>query len=151
MIGQLFDASVRGAIVNAAGAVADIAAGHGPGVVNGGIAGVIPPGVGTVVQLVEASVPGTVLGFAAKLNTAGCAAGETLTIQLLKNATTLLAAGDLVIDAADALTVQVAALTLVVADLDYVATDAISMTVTQAGGAPATAEDLTVTLAFRNT
>jgi len=149
MLAQLIDSQTRGAIVAATAAAADIAAGHGPGVVNSGIAGVIPPGVGTTVQLLAASVPGTVLGFAVKLATA-CAAAETLTIQLLKNATTLLAVGDLVADTADGTDVQVSALTLVVADLDYVAGDAISMVVTQAGGAPPTAADLTTTLAFRN-
>lgn len=54
------------------------------------------------------------------------------------------------IDAADATAVQVATLTLVVADLDYVAGDAISMVVTQAGGAPPTAADLTVDMAIRH-
>lgn len=144
MLAQLFPQEFRDAVT-------DIADGHGPGVVNSGIAGVIPPGAATTVQLLAASVPGTVLGFAAKLNTAGCAAAETLVIQLLKNATTLLAAGNLTVDTADGTAVQVATLTLVVADLDYVAGDAISMIVTQAGGAPPTAEDLTVSLAIRNT
>lgn len=145
----IYETAIRDAVTNSSAAVADIAAGHGPGFVHSGIAGVIPPGVGTTVQVLAASVPGTVLGFAAKLAT-GCAAGETLTIQLLKNATTLLAVGDLVIDAADATAVQVATLTLVVADLDYVAGDAISMVVTQAGGAPPTAADLTVDMAIRH-
>jgi hypothetical protein len=150
MLAQLIDSQTRGAIVAATAAAADIAGGHGPGVVNSGIAGVIPPGVGTTVQILAASVPGTVLGFAVKLRVA-CAAAETLVIQLLKNATTLLAAGNLTVDAADATAVQVAVLTLVGADLNYVAGDAISMVVTQAGGAPAAAADLTTDLAIRNT
>ena len=151
MLGQLVDAQTRAAIADAEGAAVDIAAGHGPGVVRSGIAGVIPPGVATTVHILLASVAGTVLGFAVKLNTAGCAAGETLVIQLLKNATTLLAAGDLTLAAADGTDLTLATLTLVVADLDYLAGDDISMVVTQAGGAPATAEDLIVDLGVRNT
>jgi len=147
---DLVSTDIRTAISNASSAVADIAGGKGPGVVNSGIAGVIPPGVATTVQLVAASVPGTVLGFAVKLKTA-CAAAETLTIQLRKNATTLLAAGNLVLNAAAGTTVHAATLTLTTVDLNYVANDGISMVVTQAGGAPPTAADLTVTLAFRNT
>ena len=159
MIGQLFDASVRGAITHVgangsshsqvAAATADIAGGKGPGGMNTGISGVIPPGVATTVNILTASVAGTVLGFAVKLAT-GCAAAETLTIQLRKNATTLLAAGDLVVDQADGVTVQVAALTLVGADLGYVAGDLISMIVTQAGGAPPMAANLFGTVSFRN-
>ncbi|HUU34886.1 MAG TPA: hypothetical protein VMW48_12545 [Vicinamibacterales bacterium] len=151
MLGQLVDSQTRGAIVAATAAAADIAAGHGPGFVRSGIAGVIPPGVGTTVQILAASVPGTVLGFAVKLNTAACAVAETLVIQLLKNATTLLAVGDLTLSIADGMDVTPATLTLVVADLDYVAGDAISMVVTQAGGAPPLAEDLIADLAIRNT
>jgi len=150
MLGQLVDAQTRAAIVDAEAAAADIAAGHGPGTVRSGIAGVIPAGVATTVHILLASVPGTVLGFAVKLNTAGCAAAETLVIQLLKNATTLLAAGDLTLAAVDGTDVTLATLTLVVADLDYLAGDDISMVVTQAGGAPPTAEDLIVDLAVRN-
>ena len=124
--------------------------GKGPGFVHSGIAGVIPAGVGTTVQILEASVPGTVLGFAVKLKTA-CAVPETLTIQLLKNATTLLAAGNLVLNLASGTTAHAASLTLVTADLNYVAGDAISMIVTQAGGAPPLAADLSVDVSIRHT
>ena len=127
-----------------------VATGKGPGFASGAIAGVIPPGVATTVNLLVASVPGTVLGFAARLATA-CAVPETLTIQLFKNAVTLLAVGDLVLNLASGTTGHAATLTLVVADLSYVAGDVISMVVTQAGGAPPLAANLFTSTAIRNT
>jgi hypothetical protein len=149
MIGQLFDASVRGAISNAASAVSDIAAGHGPGYASAQIAGVIPPGVSTTVTSFIASVPGTVIGFACKLNAVGCAAGETITVHLHKNATNLLNA-DVVIAAADVLNPKVGVLTLVGADLNYVAGDVVTIVAVQAGGAPPTADTLFASIATRN-
>jgi hypothetical protein len=161
MIGQLYPASVRAAITHTtatgashstvAAATAAIAAGKGPQKITVEQTGVIPAGPTTLAAFI-AALPGTITGFVAKLNTAACAAGESITIELLKNATTLLAAGNLVLDNTNALNAEVASLTLVLADRNFVAGDVVTIrTARVAGGGPTPAAALIFTIDLLNT
>jgi hypothetical protein len=150
MLAQLYSSDVRTGITNAASATHDIADGRGPGYASASIAGVIPAGFTTTVTSFIASVPGTVLGFACKLDAVGCAAGETITVHLHKNATNLLNA-DVIIAQADVLAAKTGVLTLVGADLNYVAGDVITVAAVQAGGGPPAASTLFASIAIRNT
>ncbi|MFA4971258.1 MAG: hypothetical protein WC683_01510 [bacterium] len=146
MIGQLVSHDVRDAIVDAAAAVADIAAGRGPGAKSDIVAGALVGGPTTVNSFI-APAAGTILSAAAALGT-GCAAGETVTIDVQIGGVSCLTA-PYVINAASGTGVEQGAVDPA-AD-DFVAGDLITVIWTQADAGGPTSADLFHSIGWRLT
>lgn len=132
MIGQLFDASIRGVID-------DVAQGKGPAAKTDTVAGALVGGP-TIVNSFIAPAAGSILSVAARLGTV-CAAGQSVTIDVLIAGVTCLTA-PYVINAASGLNVVQGAVDPAAGVADFAAGELITISWTEANAGGPTAADL---------
>lgn len=146
-MGLLFQDELLTAVADATGAAADIAAGKGPGAKSDIVAGALGGGPTTVNSFI-APAAGTILSAAAALGT-GCAAGQTVTIDVQIAGVTCLTAPYVIANADGTNVVQ--GVIAASPACDFAAGELITVIWTEANGGGPTAADLFHSIGWRLT